>query len=351
MSSLWQIAARRASIRTAPLPARDFLTTLAMEFSHSFVVPSYNHARYVGETIESLLNQQTGGSEIVVSDDGSTDGSREMIERYRDRVRIVYPPRRMGMMGNYNHAVAQARGTWVSLMGSDDRALPGFVTAVHAAVAAHPEAVLVSGNYQHIDGEGRLLKSEKVLSVKPVAPPPENFHTQLAAVKVHPAAHAFRKSMWERVGGFDEAMHLYGDWALWLKLAACGTFVHRREFFSQYRIEYRPGLARRRLPEVLQDSARIALEVIPAVARQIPRVDPAIVARASRQHFRLRLSECARELGPDERGPAAALLRPWAEVVGEGALLDRFAAGARISGGLRDTPMWRLARAAYKAVR
>ncbi len=322
-----------------------------MPFSHSFVVPSYNHVRYVGETIESLLDQQTGGSEIVVSDDGSTDGSRDVIERYRDHVRIVYPPRRMGMMGNYNHAVGQATGTWVSLMGSDDKALPGFVAAVQAAVAAHPEAVLVSGNFQHIDGEGRLLKSEKVLSVRAVAPPPENFHTQLAAVKVHPAAHAFRKSMWEKVGGFDETLHLYGDWALWLKLAACGTFVHRPEFFAQYRIEYRPGLSRKRLPEVLEDSARIALQVIPAVARQIPDADAARIARASRAFLRMRLAECSRDLPPGERGFAVDLLRDWADAAGERALLDRFAAGGMISGGLRDSKLWHWARTLYKAVR
>lgn len=322
-----------------------------MSFSHSFVVPSYNHVRYVGETIESLLKQDLPGSEIVVSDDGSTDGSRELIERYRDRVRIVYPPRRMGMMGNYNHAVSQAAGTWVSLMGSDDKALPGFTTAVRAAVEAHPDAILVSGNYQHIDGDSKLLKSEKVLSVKAFAPPPENFHTQLVAVKVHPAAHAFRKSAWEKVGGFDEAMHLYGDWALWLKLAACGSFVHRPEFFSQYRIEYRPGLSRKRMPEVLQDSARIALQVIPDVARQIPNADMTRVAQASRRHFRARLAECARELPAAERGFAVDLMKDWADAVGERALLDRFATGAAISGGLRNTWLWHAARSVYKAVR
>jgi hypothetical protein len=322
-----------------------------MTFSHSFVVPSYNHVRYIGETIESLLNQETPGSEIVVSDDGSTDGSRDVIERYRDRVRIVYPPRRMGMMGNYNHAVSQATGAWVSLMGSDDRALPGFATAVRAAVDAHPEAVLVSGNFQHIDGEGRLLQSEKVLSVKAVAPPPENFHTQLAAAKVHPAAHAFRKSMWEKVGGFDEAMHLYGDWALWLRLSACGTFVHRPEFFAQYRIEYRPGLGRRRLPEVLQDSAYIALHVIPEVARQIPGADARRLARASRTLLRLRLAECARELAPQERGFAVELLRDWAEAAGERPLLERFAAGGAVSAGLRDSRLWRWGRTLYRALR
>lgn len=322
-----------------------------MTVDHSFVVPSYNHVRYIGETIESLLSQETTGSEIVVSDDGSTDGSRDVIERYRDRVRIVYPPRRMGMMGNYNHAVSQATGTWVSLMGSDDKALPGFVTAVQAAMAAHPEAVLVSGNFQHIDGESRLLKSEKVLSVKEVAPPPENFHTQLVAVKVHPAAHAFRKSMWEKVGGFDEAMHLFGDWALWLKLAACGTFVHRPEFLAQYRIDYRPGLGRKRLPEVLHDAARISMTIIPEVARQIPDADMARVARASRTHFRMRLAEAARDLAPDERAEAVELLRGWAEATGEQVLLQRFAAGGTISGGLRDTWLWRAARAAYKSLR
>lgn len=318
---------------------------------HSFVVPSYNQADYIGETIESLLRQETPGSEIVVSDDGSTDGSREIIDRYRDRVRIVHPSRRLGMMGNYNHAVSQASGTWVSLMGSDDKALPGFVSAVRAAIADHPQAVLVSGNFQHIDGSGKVLKSEKVLSVKPFAPPPENFHTQLVAVKVHPAAHAFRKDMWQKVGGFDESMHLFGDWALWLKLSACGAFVHRPEYFAQYRIAYRPGIARQRLPEVLHDSARLALVVIPDVAKHIPDADPARIARASRTALRYRLADCSRELPPGERQIAVDLLRDWADATGQRALLQRFAAGGSISAGIRDTWLWRAARAVYKAVR
>ncbi|MBL8674162.1 MAG: glycosyltransferase family 2 protein, partial [Rhodospirillales bacterium] len=116
-------------------PARDESPIL-----HSFVVPSYNHVRYVGETIESLLAQKARISEIVVCDDGSDDGSRELIARYAGRVRVVDPPRRMGMMGNYNFAVSQARGTWVSLMGSDDRALPGFSTEIATAIAHHSEA-------------------------------------------------------------------------------------------------------------------------------------------------------------------------------------------------------------------
>ena len=322
-----------------------------MGFSHSFVVPSYNQVRYVGETIESLLWQDTPGSEILVSDNGSTDGSRELIGRYRGRVRIVYPPRHIGMMANFNHAVSHATGTWVSLMCSDDKALPGFVTAVRAATESYPDAAVVSGNYQYIDGDGRLRKSEKVLSVKPYALWPENFHTQLVAVKVHPAAHAFRKTAWEAVGGFDESLHLWGDWALWLKLSVCGGFVHRPEFLAQYRIDYRPGLGRTRMPEVLEDSAHIALKVIPDVARRLPGADPARIARATRQHFRNRLAECAREVPPDERDFAVDLLREWAIAVGEQELLDRFAAGGAISGGLRYTWLWRMARSVYKAVR
>jgi hypothetical protein len=255
------------------------------------------------------------------------------------------------MMGNYNHVVSQATGIWVSLMGSDDRALPGFVTAVRAATEAYPDAILVSGNYQFIDGDGRVRKWEKVLSVKPYALPPENFHTQLVAVKVHPAAHAFRKTAWEAVGGFDESLHLYGDWALWLKLSACGGFVHRREFLAQYRNDYRPGLSRRRMPEVLEDSAKIALKVIPDVARRVRGADPARIASATRQHFCNRLAECAREVPPGERDFAVDLLRDWAIAADELELLDRFAAGGAIPGGLRYTWLWRMARSAYKAVR
>src|SRR5262245_31089418 len=112
-----------------------------MGFSHTFVVPSRNQADYIGHTIESLLKQDQPGSEIVVSEDFSTDHTMQVLAGFGDRVRVVQPPEHKGMAFNWNWGVAQARTDWVSIMGANDLALPHFARILHAATQAHPDAV------------------------------------------------------------------------------------------------------------------------------------------------------------------------------------------------------------------
>lgn len=322
-----------------------------MAFSHSFVVPSYNHAQFIGETIESLLNQELPGSEIVVCDDHSSDNSREVIERYRDRIRIVHPPRRMGMMPNYNFATAQATGEWISLLGSDDRAQPCFARLIRDGAARVADPVVITGDYDQIDGDGRFLRSEKVLSVRPVTRPPQTFYTQLAAPKVPPVANAFHRASWEKVGGFPEETTLFGDWGLWLRLAPLGSFVHVSQSLAEYRISYRPNIAYERRVEALRDDVHIVLTLIPEIARQIPDVDMGRIEMARRARLRSLISDYSRLLKPDDRAFAVELLREWADKTGLEVMLQRFARGETISAGWRDSALRRMLRDIYKALR
>jgi len=322
-----------------------------MAFSHSFVVPSYNHGRFIGETIESLLDQDLPGSEIVVCDDHSTDNSREVIERYRDRIRIVHPPRRLGMMPNYNFATTQATGQWVSLLGSDDRALRGFARLVREGASRTPYAVVVTGDYDQIDGEGRRIRAEKVLSMRPVIRPPETFHTQLAAPKVPPVANAFHRPSWEKVGGFPEQATLIGDWGLWLRLAPLGDFVHVAQPLAEYRVSYRPNIAYERRIEALRDDVYIVLTLIPEVARQMSGVDMKHVETARRARLRSLIASYSKMLAPDDRAFAVEILRDWASQTGLVHMLERFARGETVSAGWRDSALRRVLRDIYKALR
>ena len=324
-----------------------------MAFSHSFVVPSYNHAQYIGETIESLLNQDEPGSEIVICDDHSSDNSREVIERYRhhNQVRIVHPPHRLGMMRNYNFCTSQASGEWVSLLGSDDRAQPCFARLVREGAARAPDTVVVTGDYDQIDGEGRKLRSEKVLSVRPITHPPQTFYTQLAAPKVPPVANAFHRPSWEKVGGFPEETTLIGDWGLWLRLAPLGSFVHVQEPLAEYRVAYRPNIAYERRIEALRDDVYIVLTLIPEIARRIPNADMGRVEMARRARLRSLLADYSKMLKPDDRGFAVELLRDWAARTRLQGMLQRFEQGETISAGWRDSALRRILRDVYKALR
>ncbi len=322
-----------------------------MGFSHTFVVPSRNQADYIGRTIESLLRQDLPGSEIVVSEDFSTDHTMQVLAGFGDRIRIVQPPEHKGMAFNWNWGVAQASTDWVSIMGADDLALPHFAGTLHAATLAYPDAVVASGDVEQIDGAGTIVKSDGTVTARPVLHPPETLYRLLAANMVQVAAHCFRRDAWDKVGGFETRLRLYGDWGLWLKLAPLGDFVHVRQVIAQYRIAYRPGIARQRLPESLRDESDVQRLLIPEVANAMPGIDANRLRHGSRRRFRAVLVETGSMLAPHERGFAIDLLRDWARDVGSEKLLETFAAGSKVSPGWQGSSVRRGLRQLYRNLR
>ncbi|TXL72289.1 glycosyltransferase [Vineibacter terrae] len=322
-----------------------------MSFSHTFVVPSYNQADFIGKTIESLLRQDLPGSEIVVSEDFSNDHTMQVLTTFGDRIRIVRPPEHRGMAFNWNWGVSQARTDWVSIMGADDLALPHFVRTLQAGVRRNPGTVLASGDVEQIDGAGTVVRSDGTVTARPVTHPPDTFYRLLAANRVQVAAHCFRRDAWEKVGGFETRLRLYGDWGLWLKLAPLGDFVHVRKVIAQYRIAYRPGIAKQRLPESLRDDADVQCLLIPEVAKAMHGVNPQRLRKSSRQRFHAVLAEAAAMLSVSERGFAVDLLRDWARGIGADKQLEAFAAGRPLSSGWQGSAMRRGLRQLYRTLR
>ena len=105
----------------------------------SIGVPAYNQGSYLAETLESLLNQETPFHEIVVSNNHSTDSTAEVLESFAGRVRVVTPPKHLTMAGNWNFTISQLTGDWISLLSSDDLALPNFARSVTTALQTVPE--------------------------------------------------------------------------------------------------------------------------------------------------------------------------------------------------------------------
>ena len=90
----------------------------------SVLIPTYRYARYLAEAVDSILAQDFGDFELIISDDCSGDGSREIMEAYaaRDsRVRIHIHPANIGMVQNWNWCLSQARGEFVKYVFGDDR--------------------------------------------------------------------------------------------------------------------------------------------------------------------------------------------------------------------------------------
>ncbi len=121
----------------------------------SIIVGNYNYAQFVALAIESALAQDHLRCEVIVVDDGSTDGSQEVIERYRDRVRIILLPNNRGQVASRNEAWPLAKYEIVIFLDSDDLLEP------HAAstIARNWRADLVKVQFpmKSIDANGKWL--------------------------------------------------------------------------------------------------------------------------------------------------------------------------------------------------
>lgn len=125
----------------------------------SVAMATYNGAAYLEEQLDSVLSQLSEADELVVSDDGSTDGTRDILARFaaRDaRIRLIDGPQK-GAIANFEHAIAHTRGDVIFLCDQDDVWCAGKYRAVMAAFD-DPEAVLVMHDAAVTDAAGAVLE-------------------------------------------------------------------------------------------------------------------------------------------------------------------------------------------------
>lgn len=123
----------------------------------SVAVPSYNHARFVGAAVESVLSQDVDGLEVVVVDDGSKDDSLEVLAGIRDpRLRVVAQENR-GAHIAIDRALRESTGAVLAILNSDDRFLPGRLREALAVLDDAPDVGLVGSWLEVVDAEGRPI--------------------------------------------------------------------------------------------------------------------------------------------------------------------------------------------------
>ncbi|MEO0513835.1 MAG: glycosyltransferase family A protein [Planctomycetota bacterium] len=134
---------------TAPASPQPLVTAL---------INNFNYSRYLADAIDSALAQTYPHVEVVIVDDGSTDDSREVIERYGGRVRPVIKSNG-GQGSAFNAGFSVSRGELIALLDADDRWAADKIEKAVAAAAAEPEAGLIIHRVQRVDVEGRPVKA------------------------------------------------------------------------------------------------------------------------------------------------------------------------------------------------
>lgn len=162
----------------------------------SIVTISFNQGQFLEETLNSVLGQDYPDLEYIVVDPGSTDGSRDIIERYRDRLSAVLYDRDLGPADGLNKGFAQATGEVLGFLNSDDILLPGALRAVAEAFERDSELELLSGHSRIIDAEGRHVRNGYT----------DVFHARAYAYNacmISQLSTFFRADLFRQSGGFN----------------------------------------------------------------------------------------------------------------------------------------------------
>jgi glycosyltransferase involved in cell wall biosynthesis len=187
------------------------------------LLPSYNHAKFIGEAIAAVRAQSHANWEIAIVDDASTDGSRDLIAdqaRHDKRITATFLSQNGGAVAALRAGYAMTTAPLVLGAAADDViASPGYFAAVNAALAAHPQAACVFAKAVLVDAE--TGKEHFVMAKAPragfIAPRQclKDFLTD--RIFIHGAAVVWRRPMVDRVGGYDAALGPRAD--LFLNLA------------------------------------------------------------------------------------------------------------------------------------
>ena len=196
----------------------------------SIVTISFNQAQFLERAIRSVLEQDYGDIEYIVVDAGSTDGSREIIERYRDRIaKVIFEPDE-GPVDGLNKGFERASGEIFGYINSDDAYLPGAIGKAVAALRARSDADVVCGHGYIVDHEGVVLRRFR-------SDPFDARRYALGGVVVMQQSTFFRRAAFETVGGFNPQNKTSWDGELMLEMSLAGMrFTVVDDYWSVFRI-------------------------------------------------------------------------------------------------------------------
>lgn len=215
----------------------------------SVIVPTYNRADYIGECLRSVVNQTYNDWEVIVVDDGSTDGTQSEVAKLSgDRIKYLHQAH-CGVSTARNFGISRASGDYIAFLDSDDMFHPSRLERQVAAMGNDPKACLCFASRVEIHRDGYPLGLHR-------GPDQVDLEALVLYFPFAPSDIMVRRAWLERVGGFDPSLVVNEDRDLYLGLAlAGGRFLRLDEYLGYHR--YYPGRVFTDLEGRLSDKLRV----------------------------------------------------------------------------------------------
>jgi len=180
----------------------------------SVIIPTYNRAHVLGEAIESVLAQTYDDLELIVVDDGSQDGTRDVVASYSSRLTYLYQENR-GVSAARNRGIEQARGSYLSFLDSDDLWLKEKLYLQMECMKEQPEILICYTDEIWIRKGVRVNQMKKHRKYSGMI-----FEYCLPLCIVSPSSVLINRQLLDEVGVFDETLEVCEDYDLWLRISA-----------------------------------------------------------------------------------------------------------------------------------
>ena len=199
----------------------------------SIVIPVYNGANYVAEAVQSALEQTYENVEVVVVDDGSTDGgaTRAVVESFGDKVRYLVKPNG-GVATALNHGIANMRGELFSWLSHDDLYLPEKVERQVERWQSFGHRCIVIGDFELVDLDRKPLTKISIAGNNLVARPLDGVFRGL----INGCTLLIPRELFQQAGQFEPGLPTTQDYELWYRMARLVPFVHCPGAYVQQRI-------------------------------------------------------------------------------------------------------------------
>ena len=199
----------------------------------SIITPNYNYSQYIGETIESIVNQDYDNIENIIVDDGSTDNSISIIKKYEikypNKIKLIQQENK-GQSVAINNGLKHANGEIIGWINSDDLYKTGIFSRINSYFISHPNTDAIYSDLLIINNASKIIGRKKYLEFDLLSGCILGFGNLIANNTLF-----FRRKTFEKVGFLNESLKYVMDAEIYFRLGKIAKIDHINDYFAYFR--------------------------------------------------------------------------------------------------------------------